>query len=156
MVYTSTYRHTIVVDLLEYLGIVSNLETLQSAREDETRKPENTDKKECKPDYDIECGPNRSCSESSTDSDSSGSQIEKNDPFRVDWNGPSDPENPQNWPLLKKSLVVFQIMLLTCVTYMGSSIYTPGQEYIQEEFHVGHVVATLNLSLYVLGYGLGR
>lgn len=38
---------------------------------------------------------------------------------------------------------------------MGSSIYTPGQEYIQEEFHVGHVVATLNLSLYVLGYGLG-
>lgn len=155
MVYTSTYRHTIVVDLLEYLGIVSNLETLQSAREDETRNPENTDKKECKPDYDIECGPNRSCSESSTDSDSSGSQIEKNDPFRVDWNGPSDPENPQNWPLLKKSLVVFQIMLLTCVTYMGSSIYTPGQEYIQEEFHVGHVVATLNLSLYVLGYGLG-
>ena len=77
MVYTSTYRHTIVVDLLEYLGIVSNLETLRSAREDETRKPENTDKKECKPDYDIECGPNRSCSESSTDSDSSGSQIEK-------------------------------------------------------------------------------
>lgn len=49
MVYTSTYRHTIVVDLLEYLGIVSNLETLRSAREDETRKPENTDKKNVNP-----------------------------------------------------------------------------------------------------------
>lgn len=46
-------------------------------------------------------------------------------------------------------------MLLTCVNYMGSSIYTPGQLEIQNEFHVGHVVGTLNLSLYVLGYGLG-
>ena len=46
-------------------------------------------------------------------------------------------------------------MFLTCSTYMGSSIYTPGQVAIQEQFHVGHVTATLNLSLYVLGYGLG-
>ncbi|CAI4052395.1 hypothetical protein SKDZ_15G4950 [Saccharomyces kudriavzevii ZP591] len=83
------------------------------------------------------------------------SQIKKNDPFLVNWNGPSDSGNPHNWSLQKKSLVVFQIMLLTFVTYMGSSIYTPGQEYIQEEFHVGHMVTTLNLSLYVLGYGLG-
>ncbi|CCF58168.1 hypothetical protein KAFR_0E00140 [Kazachstania africana CBS 2517] len=47
-------------------------------------------------------------------------------------------------------------MMLTCINYMGSSIYTPGQGGIQDDFHVGHVTATLNLSLYVLGYGLGQ
>lgn len=77
------------------------------------------------------------------------------DPFLVDWNGPDDPENPINWSRGKKIAIVLQVMFLTCVTYMGSSIYTPGQLQIQEEFGVGHVVATLNLSLFVLGYGLG-
>lgn len=77
------------------------------------------------------------------------------DPFLVEYSGPDDPEHPQNWSITKKTIVVAEIMFLTCVTYMGSSIYTPGQEQIQEEFHVGHVVGTLNLSLYVLGYGLG-
>lgn len=77
------------------------------------------------------------------------------DPFLVDWNGPDDPENPINWKRFKKVVMVMQIMFLTTVTYMGSSIYTPGQQEIQDQFHVGHVVATLNLSLFVLGYGLG-
>ncbi|SCU88402.1 LADA_0E09934g1_1 [Lachancea dasiensis] len=77
------------------------------------------------------------------------------DPFLVDWNGPNDPEHPFNWSKGKKALVVIEIMILTCVTYMGASIYTPGQDYIQEEFGVGHVVGTLSLSMYVLGYGLG-
>ena len=46
-------------------------------------------------------------------------------------------------------------MTYSCINYMGSSIYTPGQEQIETEFHVGHVTATLDLSMYVLGYGLG-
>ncbi|KOG96835.1 Flr1p DI49_5177 [Saccharomyces eubayanus] len=154
MVYTASYRHTVFVDLLEHLGVVSNTETLQSAREGEVDQSESTDTKVTKPGYDIESDPGSSSSECRT-SLSASSQMEKNDAFLVDWNGESDPENPQNWPLLKKSMVVSQIMILTCVTYMGSSIYTPGQEYIQSEFKVGHVVATLNLSMYVLGYGLG-
>ncbi|CCH61306.1 hypothetical protein TBLA_0E02520 [Henningerozyma blattae CBS 6284] len=77
------------------------------------------------------------------------------DPFLVDWHGPDDPENPLNWKPWKKGLIMFEVMLLTSINYMGSSIYTPGQEEIQREFHVGHVVATLNLSMYVLGYGIG-
>lgn len=31
----------------------------------------------------------------------------------VDWDGPEDPENPQNWSTAKKSFVFFQICLLT-------------------------------------------
>lgn len=77
------------------------------------------------------------------------------DNFLVDWNGADDPEYPLNWSIVEKTALISQIMLLTCITYMGSSIYTPGQEDIQKEFHVGHVTATLNMSLYVLGYGIG-
>ncbi|CCH60513.1 hypothetical protein TBLA_0C07220 [Henningerozyma blattae CBS 6284] len=77
------------------------------------------------------------------------------DPFLVTWHGPDDPDNPMNWSFAMKFFMTFQIMTLTCVTYMGSTIHTPGQEQIQEEFHVGHVVGTLNLSVYVLGYGVG-
>lgn len=81
---------------------------------------------------------------------------EKNpdDPFLVDFVGPDDTEHPHNWSTSQKTVVIFQVMSLTCVTYMGSSIYTPGQDEIQKEFKVGHVVGTLNLSMYVLGYGL--
>lgn len=85
----------------------------------------------------------------------SNKETEKFDPFLVEWNGEQDPEYPLNWSSSTKAFMIFQIMLLTCVTYMGSSIYTPGQEFIQKEFHVGHVTATLNMSLYVLGYGIG-
>lgn len=80
---------------------------------------------------------------------------QRKDPFLVDWNGPDDPEKPLNWSTGKKATVSVIIMILTAATYAGSSIYTPGQVQIQEEFHVGHVVATLNLSLFVLGYGIG-
>ncbi|SMN20602.1 similar to Saccharomyces cerevisiae YBR008C FLR1 Plasma membrane multidrug transporter of the major facilitator superfamily [Maudiozyma saulgeensis] len=77
------------------------------------------------------------------------------DPFLVTWRGPNDPEFPMNWPSTRKTLTVIQVMLLTCVNYMGSSIYTPGENQIRDEFKIGHVTATLNLSLYILGYGIG-
>lgn len=38
--------------------------------------------------------------------------------------------------------------------YMGSAIYTASIPGIMEHFHVESVVATLGLSLYVLGYGI--
>ncbi|EDO14789.1 hypothetical protein Kpol_358p7 [Vanderwaltozyma polyspora DSM 70294] len=62
---------------------------------------------------------------------------------------------PLNWSVPKKAIMMIQITLLTMFTYMGSSIYTPGQDAIQEEFKIGHVAATLNLSVYVIGYGIG-
>lgn len=38
---------------------------------------------------------------------------------------------------------------------MGSAVYTPGIEELMHELGVGRVVATLPLTLFVLGYGLG-
>lgn len=77
------------------------------------------------------------------------------DPNMVTWYGPDDQENPQNWSLLKKCHVTFCICLITFAVYMGSSIVTPGIQEIMAEFGVAQVPATLTLSLFVAGYGLG-
>ncbi|KAL4967052.1 MFS transporter [Aspergillus stella-maris] len=73
----------------------------------------------------------------------------------VGWYGSDDPENPQNWPNRWKHLLMAQICLLNFAVYLASSIYTPGEPYLMEEFNVSEVVAILGLSLFTLGYGVG-
>ncbi|PYH63521.1 MFS transporter [Aspergillus vadensis CBS 113365] len=73
----------------------------------------------------------------------------------IDWSGPDDPENPQNWTTFKKLAVSSLIWLLTFAIYIGSAIYTPGIPGVCEQFGVSSVAATLGLTLFVLGYGLG-
>ncbi|RMX83183.1 hypothetical protein D0867_16115, partial [Hortaea werneckii] len=73
----------------------------------------------------------------------------------VDWYTTTDPSNPQNWSLTKKSLVSLQICLYTLAVYMGSAIYTPAIGGVMAEFNVGPETALLGLSLYVLAYGIG-
>ncbi|WAO89010.1 MFS domain-containing protein [Fusarium falciforme] len=55
----------------------------------------------------------------------------------------------------RKLLVTFQICILNFGIYIGSSIYTPGELSVMEEFGANEIVATLGLSLFVLGYSLG-
>ena len=55
----------------------------------------------------------------------------------------------------KKIWVMFQVCLLTFSVYIGSAIYTSGIEVIMQEYHVSLVSATLGLTLFVAGYGLG-
>lgn len=73
----------------------------------------------------------------------------------VDWYGPDDPANPRNWGTFKKVWVTFEICLLTFSVYIGSAIYTAGILGVSEAFGVSRVAATLGLTLFVLGYGVG-
>lgn len=73
----------------------------------------------------------------------------------VSWFGDDDPENPMNWSLGKKVFVSFEICLLTTSIYIGSSIYTAGNETVEKTFGVSEVAATLGLTCFVAGYGLG-
>lgn len=73
----------------------------------------------------------------------------------VDWYSTDDEENPQNWSSKKKVFVVLQIYLYTLAVYIGSAIITPSQPHIEAQFGVKPEVASLGLSLYVLGYGIG-
>ncbi|SCU81180.1 LADA_0B11628g1_1 [Lachancea dasiensis] len=131
--YFETYKNTFAVDVLENLGIV-RVGNCTFPTSEKISDLEDDPKK-----FDGAESPGESFV----------------DPFLVEFNGPSDPEHPHNWSTAKRFVTVCNIMLLTCVTYMGTSIYTPGQDLIQDEFHVSHVVGTLNLSLYILGFGLG-
>ncbi|KAF4622684.1 hypothetical protein G7Y89_g14345 [Cudoniella acicularis] len=72
------------------------------------------------------------------------------DIYLVDWYGPDDPENPQNWPRSWKLLVTFQICLFNFSVYIASSIYVPGEPSIIEDFGVSETVATLGLSLFTV------
>lgn len=73
----------------------------------------------------------------------------------VDWYTTDDPENPHNWSNTKRALLSTVICLYTFVVYTTSAIYTSSTQGIMEEFGVSTLLATLGLSLYVLGYGTG-
>ena len=73
----------------------------------------------------------------------------------VDWYYTDDPENPHNWSNTKRALIATIICLYTFVVYTTSAIYTSSTIGVMQEFGVSTLVATLGLSLYVLGYGTG-
>ncbi|GAB1729499.1 hypothetical protein NU195Hw_g136t1 [Hortaea werneckii] len=60
----------------------------------------------------------------------------------VDWYTTTDPSNPQNWSLTKKSLVSLQICLYTLAVYMGSAIYTPAIGGVIASYDVGEEKST--------------
>ncbi|KAI9464084.1 major facilitator superfamily domain-containing protein [Lactarius psammicola] len=60
-----------------------------------------------------------------------------------------------NWSSAKKIWVMFQVCLLTFTVYIGSAIYTAGIVGVIQEYNVSSVAATLGLTLFVAGYGLG-
>ena len=51
--------------------------------------------------------------------------------------------------------MTFNLCLLTFSIYIGSAIYAPGIEDIARQFGVSDVAATLGLTLFVAGYGIG-
>lgn len=73
----------------------------------------------------------------------------------VDWEGPDDPQNPQNWKLWRKILATIMISLTTTSLYMGAAIYTPAIPEVIEQMHTTETRAALGLTLFVWGYGLG-
>ncbi|OTB09775.1 hypothetical protein K445DRAFT_311111 [Daldinia sp. EC12] len=89
------------------------------------------------------------------DSDADQTIIDDRNFYVVDWYGPDDPENPQNWSKNWKLLVAFLMCILNFSFYIASSIYVPGTPSIMQDFGVSEIVATLGLSLFTLGYGLG-
>ena len=75
--------------------------------------------------------------------------------FEVQWDGEGDPMNPRNLGTGRKWAIVLVISAgSTCVT-CTSSMYTLTYDQITVEFGVSRVVATLGLSLFVMGLGIG-
>lgn len=75
--------------------------------------------------------------------------------FEVQFDGDSDPLNPRSFSTIRKWTIVIIISAgSTCVT-CASSMYTLTYGQITTDFHVSRLVATLGLSLFVMGLGLG-
>lgn len=73
----------------------------------------------------------------------------------VDWYYSDDCENPHNWSNGKRLSFTTIICLYTFVVYTSSAIYTSSTEGVMNHFGVSQLKATLGLSMYVLGYGIG-
>lgn len=82
-------------------------------------------------------------------------QTTKDGAILVDWYYTDDPDNPYNWSRNKRLLINVIICLYTFVVYTTSAIYTTSEGGIMQRFGVSEIKATLGLSIYVLGYGIG-
>jgi hypothetical protein len=75
--------------------------------------------------------------------------------YEVYWDGLSDPTLPLNFPIWRKWLVVLTISSTALCVTCTSSLYTSTYGQLQKEFNCSHLVATLGLSLFIFGLGLG-
>ncbi|RMZ72121.1 major facilitator superfamily transporter [Pyrenophora seminiperda CCB06] len=87
--------------------------------------------------------------------DSVGTELKANQTLLVDWSGPTDPSNPQNWPQSHKIFMTVLLCVYTFAVYVGSSLYSSSEQAVIDKFGVTNVEASLGIALYVLGYGIG-
>ncbi|KAE8383216.1 major facilitator superfamily domain-containing protein [Aspergillus bertholletiae] len=78
----------------------------------------------------------------------------EDDPYLVTWI-PNDPRNPMNFPDSQKWFYTVTVALATLAVSLVSSAYTGGVEQIMEQFNCGTEVATLGVSLFVVGFAIG-
>jgi multidrug resistance protein len=76
------------------------------------------------------------------------------DPYIVQWI-PQDPRNPQEFSAVTKWFYTGVAAVATLAIALLSSAYTGGLQQIIAEFHISDEVATLGLSLFVLGFAIG-
>ncbi|EGZ69589.1 MFS general substrate transporter [Neurospora tetrasperma FGSC 2509] len=73
----------------------------------------------------------------------------------VDFEGPDDPYRPMNWPMKKKIMTTMLYGLITMSASWASSSYSAGTAQVSTHFDVGHEVAVLGTSIFLVGFGIG-
>jgi MFS transporter, DHA1 family, multidrug resistance protein len=77
------------------------------------------------------------------------------DPNLITWDGPDDPENPQNWSATKKWATTALCSGLTLSITFSSSVFSTATEVTALEFGVSDEVMILGTALTVLGFCFG-
>ncbi|KAK9769001.1 putative Major facilitator superfamily (MFS) profile domain-containing protein [Seiridium cardinale] len=83
----------------------------------------------------------------------SGSGTEE-DPYRISWI-PHDPRNPMGFGTATKWFITLMVALSTLAVALVSSAYTGGLKQIILEFGISQELATLGVSLFVVGFAVG-
>jgi hypothetical protein len=78
----------------------------------------------------------------------------ENDPFLVTWID-DDPVNPMNYSTTMKWAITMLVAIATLAVAFVSSAYSGGIAEILREFRVAQIIATLGISLFVLGFAIG-
>jgi len=74
----------------------------------------------------------------------------------VDWDGPDDPENPMNWPSLKRWTHIMLVSAANFLTGIASSMFAPGVPALMEEFKsTNSSLASFVVTIFVLGLATG-
>lgn len=74
--------------------------------------------------------------------------------YQVSFSGDSDPLSPRSMSTLRKWLITLIVSCTSFCVAFTSSIYTTTYDQIMKEFQVSEIVATLGLSLFVVGLAL--
>ena len=99
---------------------------------------------------DIEKGDPKSNQDHHVDQHHQDDRKPKEETNLIGWDGPDDPENPQNWPKSKKyTVTIFYASMTFCLTF-ASSIFSTATEVTAKLFDVSNEVMVLGTSLFVL------
>ncbi|KAJ5388624.1 Citrinin biosynthesis cluster MFS transporter mrr1 [Penicillium cosmopolitanum] len=77
------------------------------------------------------------------------------DPNLVEWDGPDDPENPQNFSRIRKWVITVVMSSMTMWITFASSVFSTATLVTAKEFNVSTEVMILGTSLTVFGFALG-
>src|SRR5579871_1183376 len=77
-------------------------------------------------------------------------ESKEKDPNLVEWNEPSDPENPMNWSRGRKWLITLAMGSMTWIITFASSVFSTATIVTAREFHTSEEVMILGTSLFVL------
>jgi hypothetical protein len=71
--------------------------------------------------------------------------------FRID-----DPENPKNWSKARKWYYTMVVAWTCFVVAFASAVVTAGLEGPSKDFHVSEEVSLLTVTVFVIGFGVGK
>jgi Ca2+/H+ antiporter len=67
-----------------------------------------------------------------------------------------DPENPKNWSKWFKWYITMVVAATCFVVALCSSIVTADIIDVEEEFHISHEAALVPVTVFVIGFGVGK
>lgn len=73
----------------------------------------------------------------------------------LDWDGPDDKENPQNWSKLKKWWITWTAAVMCLVCSLGSSMYTASIPELMVNFGASQELCLSGLTFYLIGLAIG-
>ncbi|KAL4742369.1 major facilitator superfamily domain-containing protein [Aspergillus similis] len=103
-------------------------------------------------DSDLEGG-NHDAQQPSADEKPKGQ--ESRDPNLIEWNGPDDPENPQNMPHWRKWIITMTMSSMTMWLTFASSVFSTATVVTAKQFGVSTEVMVLATSFVVFGFAAG-